>query len=328
MAITVNVSQSGTYLIRADVKATFDDKNSFFVKVNGLPENGYLWDITETHSGYDADYVSDRGTGTSANPEFDPVEIHLSAGAHTLEIFAREGGTRLDRVGLELKQEADAKIISRGRTVSASTEADPQHAAARAVDGYPTTSWASQPGDNQWLQVDLQMRHRIRRVMLNWDAAYGMNYEIQVSDNGTAWTTLYAKTGSLGGTDNLMMDGVGRYVRMKGLAQGTSNGYSLNEFDVYGEAEPTGFVCQGGCLGAQLVNRYENAVLNTTGERWFYATDFIAGWQASESTGRILTVNGSVVSPGQMPLPPKVDGKYYFHFSAGDFSWAAWSFWN
>ncbi len=43
--------------------------------------------------------------------------------------------------------------------------------------------------------------------------------------------------------------------------------------------------------------------------------------------GRTIRVNGVVVTPGQMPLPPAVNGSYYFQFSAGSFSWASWNFW-
>lgn len=65
----------------------------------------------------------------------------------------------------------------------------------------------------------------------------------------------------------------------------------------------------------------------TTGEVWYSATSDLTGWQASQIAGRTIEVNGVPVSPGQMPLPPPVDGLYIFHFSAGSNSWASWSWW-
>jgi hypothetical protein len=127
-----------------------------------------------------------------------------------------------------------------------------------------------------------------------------------------------------------MSDGVGRYVRMQGLARGTGAGYSLKEFDVYGvaSAPASGFVCNGACMSAEPVARYENQVLNTTGERWYVVEDVVAGWQASEVAGRDIYVNGVKLQPGQMPLPARVNGKYYFRFTPGLYTWASWGFWN
>lgn len=243
------------------------------------------------------DYVSHRGNGNSGNPDLDPVELQLSAGPHTIEIFAREGGTRLDRIGLELKQDADMRILSRNKPALASSSASGSLDPAKAVDGNAVTRWASLSGDDQWIRLDLQARDRIDRVMLFWDGAYGKEYQIQISEDGSAWTTLYHKTDGTGGSDNLMLDGTGRYVRMKGIKRGTSGAYSLKEFDVYGAAVPINFVCQGGCLSAQPLSRYQNAVLNTTGERWYVVTETVAGWQASEIAGRTISVNGVTLQP-------------------------------
>jgi len=42
---------------------------------------------------------------------------------------------------------------------------------------------------------------------------------------------------------------------------------------------------------------------------------------------RQIRVNGVLKTPGQMPLPAKIDGKRYFQFTAGSFNYASWSFW-
>jgi len=89
-----------------------------------------------------------------------------------------------------------------------------------------------------------------------------------------------------------------------------------------------GFQCTAACLNATpLVRQQNSGSFGTTGERWFVVSQNINGWQASEMAGRTIRVNGTPVTPGQMPLPAAVNGSYYFQFSAGNFDWASWSFW-
>jgi gluconolactonase len=104
-----------------------------------------------------------------------------------------------------------------------------------AVDGNTTTRWASAFSDPQWLQVDLGATMNINRVVLRWEAAYANAYQIQTSNDGTNWTTIYSRTSGAGGVNDLTgLSGSGRYVRMYGTARATAFGYSLYEFEVYG----------------------------------------------------------------------------------------------
>ena len=73
----------------------------------------------------------------------------------------------------------------------------------------------------------------ISQVVLNWETAYGKAFQIQVSDNGSTWNSIYSTTTGTGGVQTLNVTGTGRYVRMYGTARGTTYGYSLYEFGVY-----------------------------------------------------------------------------------------------
>ncbi|MEU4266652.1 discoidin domain-containing protein [Streptomyces sp. NPDC026092] len=127
-------------------------------------------------------------------------------------------------------------LLSQGRTATASTTEGAAFPASAAVDGDLTgTRWASDRSDPQWLQVDLGRSATLSRAALTWEAAHGKDYEIQASDNGTDWRTLKAVTGSDGGTDEIALSGTGRYVRMLGTQRATGYGYSLWEFQVYGD---------------------------------------------------------------------------------------------
>lgn len=109
-----------------------------------------------------------------------------------------------------------------------------------AVDGNGTTRWSSAFSDPQWIRVDLGSTQTINRVVLRWEAAYANAYQIQTSNDGTNWTTIYSRTSGAGGVNDLTgLSGSGRYVRMYGTTRATPYGYSLYEFEVYGGGNPT-----------------------------------------------------------------------------------------
>jgi len=109
-----------------------------------------------------------------------------------------------------------------------------------AVDGDYSTRWSSQSADPQWIYVDLGQTDTLHRVKLNWEAAYGRVYQIQVSNDATNWMTIYSTTTSDGGVDDLTeLSGRGRYVRLYGTERATRWGYSLYEFEVYGSSSAT-----------------------------------------------------------------------------------------
>ena len=87
-----NVTTAGTYRIDGKVYGSNNTSDSFYVRVDGGPSEGYLWDSTQNTS-YQTDSVSDRG---GANP----VLVTLSAGEHTISVHNREDGTRLDTISL------------------------------------------------------------------------------------------------------------------------------------------------------------------------------------------------------------------------------------
>lgn len=90
------------------------------------------------------------------------------------------------------------------------------------------------------------------------------------------------------------------------------------------------FVCGGECLNAVPVapgQQLGGGGFGTTGAIWFVASDDLAGWTTSSLDGRTIEVNGENVASGQTPLPPSVDGFYYFHFGPGQFPWASWTYW-
>ena len=130
-------------------------------------------------------------------------------------------------------------LLSQGRLATASSyENTTVNAASMAVDGDATTRWSSAFSDNQWLEVDLGASATIDSVTLNWEAAYGKAFQIQTSTDNVNWKTIYSTTSGAGGVQKLAVTGTGRYVRMYGTTRGTTYGFSLFEFQVYGAWTP------------------------------------------------------------------------------------------
>lgn len=101
------------------------------------------------------------------------------------------------------------------------------------------TRWGSVWGvDPQWIAVDLGAPTRIDRVELFWEKARALAYEIQVSDDGKTWKSVFATANGKGFRDVVRFAPVTtRWVRMYGTKRTTTFGYSLYEFNVYGPSK-------------------------------------------------------------------------------------------
>ena len=125
--------------------------------------------------------------------------------------------------------------LAAGKTVVVSSTENNTNIGANAVDGDPDTRWASQWNDDEWIYVDLGCRYNIDRVVLDWEDAFGKEYDIQISDDLSTWTTMCNEDNGFIGINIHDMKGTGRYIKMKGIKRGTNWGYSLYEFEVYGK---------------------------------------------------------------------------------------------
>ncbi|MFY0512882.1 discoidin domain-containing protein [Streptomyces anulatus] len=151
---------------------------------------------------------------------------------HEFQVYSTTGGTA----------PGDDVLLSYGRTGSASTS---QHDGTcwecspdKAFDRDPASRWATSPEggwtDPGWIAVDLGARAEIDRVVLQWDPAHARAYRIEVSDNGTDWTTIHETASGAGFKETLDVSGTGRHVRLYATQRSGEYGYSLWEFQVWG----------------------------------------------------------------------------------------------
>ncbi|WP_229069984.1 discoidin domain-containing protein [Actinoplanes sp. DH11] len=125
-------------------------------------------------------------------------------------------------------------LVSQNKPVTASSSEGAGTPAGSAVDGDNGTRWSSAFAAAQWFQVDLGAATAVSRVAINWEAAYARGFQIQLSGNGSSWTTAYTTTSATGGQQSIPVTGTARYVRIN-LTQRAleAYGYSFWEFQVF-----------------------------------------------------------------------------------------------
>ncbi|MDT0213949.1 discoidin domain-containing protein [Rothia sp. ARF10] len=94
-------------------------------------------------------------------------------------------------IALEARSTANGPDLARGRTTTASSQ-DPARPATLATDGSMATRWAVSREDrlrvDSWLAVDLGAPQAIDTITVYWEAAAGLAYQLQTSDDGSTWT--------------------------------------------------------------------------------------------------------------------------------------------
>lgn len=165
-----------------------------------------------------------------------PTTDEVSFAAADARYVRMQGITRGTTYGYSLHevQVRGAADLAAGRTATASSEETTDLAAELAFDNDGATRWSSAYGDRQWVQVDLGSSRTVSRATLAWEAAYAKDYDLQVSTDGTTWTTVTRQRNrTSAGTDDLDFTPTrARYVRMQGITRGTAYGYSLYDFRV------------------------------------------------------------------------------------------------
>ena len=133
---------------------------------------------------------------------------------------------------------------------SASSSYKAQYDSSKAFDGSEDATsgkesrWVSlrqkdnkEDVSNQWISVDLGDYYNVNQIKLNWEGTGAEEYKLQVSLDGETWTDITYAQHSNGGIETYNYNGVtARYVKMQGIKPNSIYGYSLWEFEVYGDS--------------------------------------------------------------------------------------------
>lgn len=129
-----------------------------------------------------------------------------------------------------------AKLAAAGMVATAS--AHDGNVPANTLDGSLSTRWSAL-GDDQWIQYDLQAMKTVGLVRIAWHngASRRARFEIQVSGDGQAFTTVYS--GSSSGTTSAretydFTDVTARYVRVLGHGNSANAWNSITETEIHG----------------------------------------------------------------------------------------------
>ncbi|MET8830885.1 discoidin domain-containing protein [Streptomyces sp. NPDC004610] len=165
-------------------------------------------------------------------------DIRLTGGQDVVDDLFRGAESYLDTWGGTESHESGADLARGAAATASSAEWNPftSYAPGRAVDGNPNTRWASDWSDDQWLRLDLGATHRVGRITLDWERAYGSAYRVELSTDGQRWTTAWSTTAGNGGLDTARFDAQpARYVRLQFQDRATEWGYSLHEVTVHSD---------------------------------------------------------------------------------------------
>lgn len=115
-----------------------------------------------------------------------------------------------------------------GRATASSSQ--DTYGAENAVDGDLNTRWSSDFNDDEWWQIAFAQPESLAGLQIVWENAYGEHYDIQLSDDGMQWHTVFAERDGDGNTDWIFFKPMtARFLRIQGRQRGTGWGYSIKE---------------------------------------------------------------------------------------------------
>ena len=112
-----------------------------------------------------------------------------------------------------------------------------------ATDGNKGSRWESAAADNQFITVDLGTVYDITHVHLNWENAAAKSYDVLISVDGSTWTKVNEQNEREAEEKSIYLVGNGtrteqaRYVKIDCHTRTTQHGFSLWEFEVYGDTQ-------------------------------------------------------------------------------------------
>ncbi|MDG3006740.1 discoidin domain-containing protein [Paludisphaera mucosa] len=130
--------------------------------------------------------------------------------------------------------------LATGKVATSSTNESNFYAPSMAVDANPASRWSSgqwmQNTTTGWLAIDLGAKYDLGAVVLNWEAAYAVDYQIQVSDDGQDWTTIRSVVGNAKPGVDIQggLSGSGRFVRIECTRLNWALNYSLYDVQIFG----------------------------------------------------------------------------------------------
>jgi len=251
-----NVTINGIPVADADSLELAPDENGIYTLIT----NGIVKDTVQLHLTY-------LPSGTIKSFQAKPTFLDLGKGDTTVLTWSSANGSTVTLDGVPVAQSGTLTVVPASTTIyklettgdiSESREvtvnvlpSDQINRALKtptkasktrrgsspdyAVDGDPETAWLSAAGSGVWMYVDLGKTHTINRVVINWGDAFAKTYSLQSLSESGAQKSIFSTTTGDGGTDDLTVNGVGRYFRILNVVGSLpDSGYWIKEYELYG----------------------------------------------------------------------------------------------
>lgn len=240
--VTVKTA-STVYIVGDDVKGLkrIDDKLEFYVKGATFADlhykinNGGMINVGMTNSG--------RGNFTytvDSVKQGDVVEYFFTYnpgnGALDTQTFTYIHGVTQGTIGDgDTNPPGTNTNVALNKLVTASGTEGVQYSESNLTDNSTTTRWSSNFSDDAWFIIDLGATYRMNQLVLNWEAAFGKQYDILVSTDGTNYTSIYKQTNGSGGIETIdIAERNAKFIKFQGIERALPYGYSLWDVKVMG----------------------------------------------------------------------------------------------
>jgi hypothetical protein len=156
----------------------------------------------------------------------DKIEFVVSAGTG-----GGKGIVYIDEFKIEPTTEATPNLKPVATASSSANNSSPQF----AIDKNTATNWVSTgKSEHQWWIIDFQQGQEFGGLVLDWEKGnYAKQYDVDLSDDGTNWTSVYRVMAGNGGRDYIYVpEAETRYLRLNLKKSGNNKNYSICNIDV------------------------------------------------------------------------------------------------
>lgn len=189
------------------------------------------------------------GASVETSSDASPVITYAAEGTYTVKVTAKNASgeavaEKVDLITVTAGAADGLKLLSQGKGTSASAYVNDNEAPQFAVDGDVTKKWCATGTPPHELTIDLGSVMTVCDVRISHAEAGGespdMNtkaYTIQVSENGTDWTTVVTVTKNFEGVTSDTFQAVqAQFVKLivEKPTQGSDSAARIYEVEVYG----------------------------------------------------------------------------------------------
>src|SRR5580658_1448063 len=135
-------------------------------------------------------------------------------------------------------QAVETQLTETGWVASANTNSTGADVPANAIDGNLATRYSSDAyqASGMYFQVNLGSSQTFNQIEMNAPNSagdYAVGYNVEVSTNGSTFTTVYSGTNSVTPEIATFTAQTAQYIRVVLTAASTTNWWSIDEFTVY-----------------------------------------------------------------------------------------------